>query len=349
MKSKYKKVKVSVIGVGHLGKIHTRLWKQNPAVDLIGVFDIDKPRANQIAKEFECKAFNSIDDVIEQSDICTIASNTESHYRIARTLIENGINCFIEKPIADTYNNSQKIIELAQKHNVLIQVGHVERFNPALLAIKDHKLNPLFIEVHRLSQFRPRAIDVSVVHDLMIHDIDILLWLVNSKVKSIVANGVALLTKTADIANARITFENGAVANLTASRISANNMRKFRIFQPDGYFSIDFGNQKVEIFELLDNPNETKDYSLAMNLGAIMDIPNPKTIVYAEPEVPKINAIQEEQNAFVLSVTQGLPIAVTAIEATEAVRIAEIINKKIKKYQSDVEAKLAQPRYSEGM
>ncbi len=338
MKSTNKKVRVSVIGVGHLGKIHTRLWSQNPDVELVGVFDIDNARANQVAAEFDCKAFNSIDELITQSDVCTIASNTETHYKISKILIENGIHCFIEKPIADTYNNSKRIIELAQKHNLLIQVGHVERFNPALLALKDHKLNPLFIEVHRLSQFRPRAIDVSVVHDLMIHDIDILLWLMNSKVKKIEANGVAILTKTTDIANARITFENGAVANLTASRISVNNMRKFRIFQKDGYFSIDFGNQKVEMYKLLDNTDDAKDYSLALNLGAIMDIPNPKTIIHLEPEVPKINAIQEEQNAFISSVTQGLPITVTAHEATEAVRIAEIINNKIKKYQAAVEA-----------
>jgi hypothetical protein len=249
-------------------------------------------------------------------------------------MIQSGIHCFIEKPITSTYSESSRLLEEARKHSVRIQVGHVERFNPALVALKDHELKPLFIEVHRLSQFKPRATDVSVIHDLMIHDIDIILWLVKSKVKKIEANGVAIITETPDIANARITFENGTVANLTASRISASPMRKLRIFQKDAYFSIDFGNQSIEVFKLLDEKPDPAKYPIAVNLGSILETENPKNIVYLKPDVPKFNAIQEEQKSFIASIIDNSTTAVTAQEAAEAVRIAEIIAKKVKQYNS---------------
>lgn len=324
-----KKLNISIIGVGHLGKIHTKLWSQNPDINLVGVFDINHDKAEEVAKEYGCKAFATLKELIKSSDAVTIASDTKTHYKIAKSMLQSKIHCLIEKPITATYAESKKLIKIAEESKTLIQVGHVERFNPALVAVKNHKIEPLFIEAHRLSQFRPRAIDVSVVHDLMIHDIDIILWLVRSKVKRIDANGVAILTKTPDIANARIEFENGAIANITASRISANAIRKFRIFQKDAYFSIDFGNQKVDLFKILeDEPNKEK-HPLAFNLGSIMDIPEPKSIIYEQPEVPKLNAIQEEQNSFIESILTNKPIAVTAYEAMNAVNIAEIITKKI--------------------
>jgi predicted dehydrogenase len=252
-------------------------------------------------------------------------------------MIENQIHTFIEKPITSNYSESKKLLEIASKNNVLVQVGHVERFNPALQSLKEHTLKPLFIEVHRLSQFKTRATDVSVVYDLMIHDIDIILWLVKSKVKKIEANGVAIITDTPDIANARITFENGTIANLTASRISASQMRKLRIFQRDAYFSIDLGNQQVDVFKLLDGKPDAEKYPIAFNLGSILETNNPKNIVYQKPEVPKLNAIQEEQKSFINSILSKQPIAVTASEASEAVRIAEIISKKIKNYNKSIQ------------
>jgi hypothetical protein len=325
-----KKVKVGVIGVGHLGKIHAKLWKTVENAELVGVYDINKKSAKAIADELNCKVFNSIDEVIANCEAVTIASITKSHFTIARKLIQNGIHCFIEKPITSTHSESIKLLDEAKNKNVRIQVGHVERFNPALVALKDHNLAPIFIEVHRLSQFKPRATDVSVIHDLMIHDIDIILWLIKSKVKKIEANGVAIITETPDIANARITFENGAVANLTASRISASPMRKLRIFQRDAYFSIDFGNQSVEVFKLLEEKPDPEKYPIAVNLGSILETNNPKNIVYQKPDVPKLNAILEEQKSFVHSILSNTATAVTALEASEAVRIAEIIAKKVK-------------------
>lgn len=324
-----KKLRISVIGVGHLGKIHTKLWASNDQIELSGVYDINKERSTEVAKEFNCRTFNSLQEVILNSDAVTIASDTKTHYKIARIMLQNKIHCFIEKPITTTYSESQRLIKIAENNKTLIQVGHVERFNPALIALRSHKIEPLFIEAHRLSQFKPRAIDVSVVFDLMIHDIDIILSLIKSKVSRIVANGVAILTDTPDIANARIEFQNGAVANLTASRISANPLRKFRIFQKDAYFSIDFGNQKVDIFKILDENVDPNEHPLALNLGSIMDIPNPKSIIYEKPEIPKLNAIQEEQNSFVESILTNKPIAVTAYDAMNAVKIAEVISKKI--------------------
>lgn len=331
-----KKVKVSVIGVGHLGKIHSKLWKTIDGAELIGVFDTNSKVAQEVAKDLNCIAFKSLYEVIANSQAVTISSVTKSHFSIAKKMIENQIHTFIEKPITSNYSESKKLLEIASKNNVLIQVGHVERFNPALQALKEHSLKPLFIEVHRLSQFKTRATDVSVIYDLMIHDIDIILWLVKSKVKKIEANGVAIITETPDIANARIMFENGTIANLTASRISASPMRKLRIFQRDAYFSIDLGNQQVDVFKLMDGKPDPEKYPLAVNLGSILETDNPKNIVYQKPDVPKLNAIQEEQKSFINSIINKQPIAVTASEAAEAVRIAEVITKKINKFNKTI-------------
>lgn len=318
------KLKVAVIGTGHLGSIHTRLWKQSAEAELIGVYDVDSEKVNSVASENNCKVFNSLEEVFSSVDAVTIAAPTSLHYEIASAAIKRGRHCLIEKPIADSYSQGKALIELAEERKVLIQVGHVERFNPAIAALKGYKLNPMFIEAHRLSQFKPRATDVSVIHDLMIHDIDIMLWLVKSPVKRIDANCVAVLTDTPDIANARITFENGAVANLTASRISAKQMRKMRLFQQNAYISIDFGKQSVEVFRLSDNGNDSG--APATMLGTIEASGKNKTIYYENPSAPKLNAIAEEQAAFVKAVLYGEPVAVCAEDAAEALRIAEIIS-----------------------
>ncbi|OGU10468.1 MAG: hypothetical protein A2X61_08780 [Ignavibacteria bacterium GWB2_35_12] len=325
-----KKIKVSVIGSGHLGSIHTRLWKSTPNSELLGIFDTDSERAKKIATENGISIFNSLEEAIQSSDAVTISAPTTFHYEIADKCIESGVHCLIEKPITSTYMEAKKLIAQAKNKNLVIQVGHVERFNPALLAIKNYKLNPMFIEAHRLSQFKPRAIDVSVILDLMIHDIDIMLWLVKSKVEKIDGNGVAVLTDTPDIANARIKFENGAVANLTASRISANPMRKLRLFQSNAYISIDFGNQDVEVFRLLEEDESAEGNAIPANmLGTLEAGLKNKKIVFEKPVVPEINAIAEEQKSFIEAIINGLPAAVSAEEAAEALRIAELIAEQI--------------------
>ena len=325
------KIKIGVIGTGHLGTIHTRLWKTHANAELIGIYDVDTEKTSKLSADFDCKAFGSLDEAIQSCDALTIAAPTSLHYSISKQCIENNVHCLIEKPITENYNEALDLIEKAKSKNLIIQVGHVERFNPALAALKQYKLAPRFIEAHRLSQFKPRAIDVSVVHDLMIHDIDIMLWLVGSKVSKIDANGVAILTDNIDIANARITFENGAVANLTASRISAKPMRKMRIFQKSAYISIDFGNQDVEVFRIKDS-NEDNSHSQipATMLGTIDSALNNQTIVYEKPNVEESNAIFEEQKAFISAIQNHSPIAVSAEEAAEALNIAEQINDMIK-------------------
>lgn len=319
--------KIAVIGVGHLGSIHAKLWKQCAGAELAGVYDVNPENAAKAAELNGCKAFTSLAEVLSEIDAVTIAAPTSLHFEIAMECIAAGKHCLIEKPITDNHEQAKLLIEKARNTGVIIQVGHVERFNPAMAALKGYELNPMFIEAHRLSQFKPRATDVSVIHDLMIHDIDIMLWLVKSKVERIDANGVAVLTNTPDIANARITFENGAVANLTASRISAKQMRKMRLFQQNAYISIDFGKQAVEVFRLSENGNDSG--APATMLGTIEAAGKNKAIYYETPAAPQLNAIAEEQSAFINSIVSGAPIPIGAEEAAEALRIAEIISNQI--------------------
>jgi predicted dehydrogenase len=328
------KLKVAVIGTGHLGSIHARLWKRVENVELTGIFDIDIDIANSLSNELGCQTFNSIKELALNSDAVTIAAPTTLHFEIAKECIELGKHCFIEKPITQTYEQATELIELSKKQNVILQVGHVERFNPALLALKSYQISPMFIEAHRLSQFKPRAIDVSVIHDLMIHDIDIMLWLVKSKVVSIDANGVQVLTNTPDIANARIKFENACVANITASRISAHPMRKMRIFQNNAYISMDFGNQEVDVYRILSDDEPIEQKSPATMLGTLEAGLKNKKIVYEKPAVPEMNAILEEQRSFANAIVSNNKVAVTAEEATEALRIAEEINQQVERYMA---------------
>ncbi len=320
-------MKISVIGVGHLGKIHSKLWKNQSYAELIGVYDINQDLANSIANELDCIAFKSLDEAIDNSNAVTIAVPTISHFEVAKRFIRQNIHCLIEKPITETYQEAIELIELAKEKNVIIQVGHVERFNPALYSIKSFLDNPRFIEVHRLSQYKPRAIDVSVIHDLMIHDIDIVLWLVKSEISNIDANGVSIITDTFDIANARLKFNNGAVANLTASRISATPMRKMRIFQPNSYISLDFANQNVDVYFISeDNDISIPNAELASKLGMIEAGLKNKNIYYCKPKVEQINAIAEEQRAFIDAILNKQPVAVSAKEAARALKIAEDIS-----------------------
>ena len=325
-------IKIGVVGIGHLGSIHTKLWKSNANCTLSGIYDLDKERNLKISEEFSCIPFDSIEELISNSNAVTIAVPTSNHFEVAIKCIKSGIHCFIEKPVTSTYNEALELIELSKKHEVVLQVGHVERFNPALASLENYELNPRFIEAHRLSQFKPRAIDVSVIHDLMIHDIDIMLWLIKSKVSKIDANGVGILTDNPDIANARITFENGAVANLTASRISARPMRKMRIFQKNSYFSIDLGNQNVEVFRIVSDSDQNDSTALATMLGSIDQGLTNKKIIYEKPVISEKNAIAEEQKSFIDSIIKNAPVAVSVEEAAEALRIAELINNQITEF-----------------
>lgn len=318
-------LKTGVIGTGHLGRIHAMLWKQCEIADLVGIYESNPERAKEIADEFDTKAFTSIDELLNEVDAVTISVPTIYHYEVAVQCLNAGVHTLIEKPITATNDEANKLIELAEEKNVLVQVGHVERFNPAIAALNKVELQPLFIEAHRLAQFKPRAIDVSVIHDLMIHDIDIVLSLIGSKVTSIDANGVAIITDTPDICNARLKFENGAVANITASRISANPMRKMRVFQKDAYISVDFGKPGVEIFRLKDEGEVPSGENPTTKLGSIEAGLKNRNIFFEMPKVPQLNAIAEEQKSFIEAIEGKRKIEVNAREAAEALRIAEAI------------------------
>lgn len=316
-------IRIGIIGIGHLGAIHTKLWASSTVASLVGIFDVSASRTQEIAHLNNSKAFDSIEDLLVNVDAVTIASSTNSHYEIAKQCILAGKHCFIEKPITESYLQAQELIALAKEHSVILQVGHVERFNPAMVALSEYSVQPKFIEAHRLSQFKPRAIDVSVVHDLMIHDIDIVLWLVKSPVKTIDANGVNVLTPNIDIANARLTFENGCVANLTASRLSVQAMRKIRMFQENTYFSLDFAKSELEIFRIADA--DLPQTQQATMLGTIDAGTVKKSIYYDKPMVTPTNAIEQEHIAFVKAIEGLAPIAVTADDGSEALRIVELI------------------------
>jgi len=331
------KIRIAVLGTGHLGSIHTRLWKTADNAELVGIYEPNPVQAEKVAGENGVVIFTTLEEAFATVDAVTIASPTLFHYELAVEAIKAGKHCFIEKPITATYQEAEKLIALARENSVLVQVGHVERFNPGLAALHNYQMAPLFIEAHRLAQFKPRATDVSVVLDLMIHDIDIALSLVKSPVISIDAHGVAVLTETPDIANARIRFANGCVANLTASRISAQPMRKMRLFQKDAYLSIDFAKGSVEVYRILNEGEQTSSIP-AMMLGSIDTDDVKKSIVYEQPIAPQVNAIAEEQRAFINAILGHSPIAVSAVDAAEALRIAEEVAKAIKREKTTIQS-----------
>ena len=233
-------IKIGIFGAGHLGKIHIKLLKEIKEFSIIGFHDTDKTKISEIEKEFSIKHFDDQEQLINEVDAIDIVTPTISHYNCAANALKNSKHIFIEKPITNTLEESESLIKISEETNVIIQVGHVERFNPAFIAAQPYFNNPMFIETHRLAQFNPRGTDVPVVLDLMIHDLDIVLSTIKSNIKKINASGVSVVSDSPDIANARIEFDNGCVANLTASRISMKNMRKSRFFQKDAYISIDF-------------------------------------------------------------------------------------------------------------
>jgi len=311
-------LKAGVLGAGHLGKIHLRLLEQSEKYNLIGFYDPNKENAEKVAEEYGYRLFSSIEDLIDAVDMVDIVTPTLSHYECAEKAIKKGKHVFIEKPIANSVKEAEDLISLANTHSVKGQIGHVERFNPAFIAVKDKINNPMFIETHRLAEFNPRGTDVPVVLDLMIHDIDIILSVVPSKVKNINASGVSVISKSPDIANARIEFENGCVANLTASRISLKNMRKSRFFQKDAYISVDFLEKKVEVVKMKDASETPDEFALILQNAE----GEKKQIYFENPKIDPNNAILDELNTFALAIENNQTPVVTLKDGTEALRIA---------------------------
>ncbi len=314
-------LKAGVLGAGHLGKIHLKLLKQSKKYELIGFYDPIKENAIKVAQEFGYKMFDSIDELIDSVDVVNIVTPTLNHHDCAINAIKKGKHIFIEKPITKTVQEAEEIRDLIKKNHVRGQVGHVERFNPAFTAVKDKIENPMFIESHRLAEFNPRGTDVPVVLDLMIHDIDIILSVVKSKIKNIHASGVSVISETPDIANARLEFENGCVANLTASRISMKNMRKSRFFQKDAYISVDFLDKKCELVKMQDVPNNPDEFAMILqNAEGIK-----KQIYFENPTITNNNAILDELESFADAINNNTTPIVSLHEGTEALRVAQQI------------------------
>lgn len=295
------------------------MLKESSKYDLIGFYDPSEENAKNVAEQFGYTSYNSIDDLIDAVDVVDIVTPTLSHFDCAEKAIKKGRHIFIEKPIAKTVLEAEAIKTLASQYHVKGQVGHVERFNPAFKAVKDKINNPMFIETHRLAEFNPRGTDVPVVLDLMIHDIDIILSSVNSKVKNVHASGISVISETPDIANARIEFENGCVANLTASRISMKNMRKTRFFQKDAYISVNFLSKESEIVRIQDAPEDLDEFAMVLKNDEGVE----KQIYFENPEVTNSNAILDELETFADAILNDTTPIVSLHNGTEALRIAQ--------------------------
>jgi len=316
-------LKVGIFGTGHLGKFHLNNWLEIPDVEVVGFFDPNNATANEIATQYGLKRYVSEEELIEMCDAIDVVSPTHFHFSTCEKAIRKGKHVFVEKPMANTIEEAEQLVKLVQESNIKLQVGHVERFNPAFLAIRDFKLSPMFIEVHRLAQFNPRGTEVSVILDLMIHDIDAVLSIVKSDVKHISASGVAVMTDTPDIANVRIEFDNGCVANLTSSRISMKKMRKMRLFQKDAYIGVDFLNKTSEIIKLKEDTDENV-------FSFDIETPNgSRTIAIANPKSPEVNAIKKELEEFVNAINNNTRPIVNEIDGMRAMDVAHQILHKI--------------------
>ncbi len=316
-------LKVGVFGVGHLGKFHLNNWKEIDGAELTGFFDPGDANAVEVINKYQLTRFDTVDALLDACDAVDIIAPTTNHFDLCKAAITKGKHVFVEKPLAHTMDEARELVKLAKEANIKFQVGHVERFNPAFLALKENTLDPMFIEVHRLAQFNPRGTDVSVILDLMIHDIDIILSIVKSNVKSISANGVAVMSDTPDIANVRIEFDNSCVANLTSSRISMKKMRKMRLFQKDAYIGIDFLEKKTEVIKL-NSPGDKNvfTFDIETNNGK-------KTIAIANPVVEDGNAIKMELQAFYNAIINNTDTPVTVIDGFRAMDVAHQILEKI--------------------
>ena len=316
-------LKIGVFGTGHLGKFHLNNWKEIEGAELVGFFDPDNATATEVSSKYSLKRFDTVEALLDACDAVDIIAPTSFHFELCKAAITKGKHVFVEKPLANTMDEARELVKLAKEADIKMQVGHVERFNPAFLALKENKLEPMFIEVHRLAQFNPRGTDVSVILDLMIHDIDIILSIVKSNVKNITANGVAVISDTPDIANVRIEFDNSCVANLTSSRISMKRMRKMRLFQKDAYIGIDFLEKKTEVLKL-NAPGDKNvfTFDIETNNGK-------KTIAISNPVVEDGNAIKMELQAFYNAITNNTNTPVSEIDGLRAMDVAHQILEKI--------------------
>ena len=319
-------LKIGVVGAGHLGKIHINILKDVDFVELIGFFDIDKNVSSNVENETRTKAFNSLNELIEKCDVLDIVTPTINHFETAQTALKKSKHVFIEKPVTHTLNEVRELIKLSEEAAVKAQVGHVERFNPAFANAKQYINKPKFIETHRLATFNPRGTDVSVVLDLMIHDLDILLNVVQQPIQNIHASGVSIISETADIANARIEFMDGCVANITASRMSLKSMRKSRFFQNDAYISIDFLKKKYE-FISMEDAQETDSFLPIIDLGD-----KGKKQIKIQKEAPtEVNAIEEELKSFINCIENNLEPEVSLHSAQQCLKLGLDIQEKISK------------------
>lgn len=317
------KLKIGIFGVGHLGKFHLNNWKQIEGVEITGFYDPDDKQAALVEKEYGITRYLDVAALLDDCDAADIVAPTNFHFMLAEKALRKSKHVFIEKPLAATMEEGRQIVKLAKEARVKVQVGHVERFNPAYLAALGYTHQPMFVEVHRLAQFNPRGTEVSVILDLMIHDIDIILSLIKSPVKNIYASGVSVMTDTPDIANVRIEFNNGCVANLTSSRISMKKMRKIRIFQKDAYIGIDLLAKKTEIIKLKDDKDENVfSFDLETPKGT-------KTIAIANPDIKENNAIKMELESFIQSIRSDKQTAVSEVDGFLAMDVAHQILEKI--------------------
>lgn len=316
-------LKIGLLGAGHLGKIHLKcIQLAAEAYELKGFYDPDDQAARQVEDQFGARRWTELDALLEAVDVVDIVTPTITHFEVASRAIRKGKHIFIEKPLAHTLPEADLLLQLCREYGVKAQVGHVERFNPALLALDNMPLAPMFIEAHRLAAFNPRGTDVSVILDLMIHDLDIVLSLVKSKVKSVSASGVPVVSETADICNARIEFENGCVANLTASRISLKQMRKLRLFQKDAYISLDFLDKEAQVVRLFDRESESPSTDNLLEL----ETPHGKKFIHLSmPQIEPVNAIKMELEAFAESIVQNKRPVVSIEDGYEALKLAHQI------------------------
>jgi predicted dehydrogenase len=327
-------VKVGVVGTGYLGKLHTKLIRDVESANLIGVYDRDESAAEFVATEFNTKTFATLEELLNAVDAVVIVASTKAHYELVKTALERNVHVFVEKPITSEIWEAEEIVELAESRKLKLQVGHIERFNSALVSLEKYNLNPKFIQTDRLAQFNPRGTDVAVVLDLMIHDIDIILSLVKSNVKYISASGVNVVSDSLDIANARIEFENGAVANVTSSRISQKKMRKMRIFQKDAYIALDFNSGVSEIYRLVSPSDKSLEDFISFGEMGVGD--KRKAVIYEQPEQKEINALKYEQQLFVNAIINDETPVVSGKDGLRALKVAEMIIKKIEESKREM-------------
>ena len=317
--------KIGLIGLGYLGKIHLRLLKENPNWNLCGAFDIDKNLCDEITEKYQIKQFNSCDELIEYCDVIDIVTPSNTHFDLAKKAITKGKHVFIEKPVTSDLTEAKKLQDLINEAGIFFQVGYVERFNPAFIAALPYLKNPKFIEIHRLAQFNTRGTDVSVILDLMMHDLDLVLSIVNSNIKKINANGTGFVSRSADLVSARIEFDNGCVANLTTNRLALKNVRKFRVFSESNLVNINLLDKITEVIKIKNAGHDSKNIVIEPAFG----LPK-KEIIFEHPIILPTNAINEELNAFHYSINSNKQTKVSIQDSIKVMELAFEIEEKIK-------------------